>query len=157
MTKQITFEHNIEFMLSKSCEYAIRSVIYIAGQSSKTKRTNLREISNAINSPEAFTSKILQSLTAKSILHSTKGPSGGFEISTDRLNTLSLAEIIFAIDGIDVFSHCVIGLEKCSDNHPCPVHHKYLPIKNEIKHFFRHTLVKDVVNDLSLLNTFISP
>ena len=49
-------------MFSKACEYAIRSCILIATNSLESKNSNLKDISKAIDSPEAFTAKILQKL-----------------------------------------------------------------------------------------------
>ena len=47
-------------MFSKACEYAIRSTIYIAERSNLDKRVSITDIAKAIDSPEAFTAKILQ-------------------------------------------------------------------------------------------------
>ncbi|MBK7888700.1 MAG: Rrf2 family transcriptional regulator [Bacteroidetes bacterium] len=144
-------------MFSKACEYAIRAVIFIADKSSQGERANLHEIANGINSPVAFTAKILQKLAKGEIIISTKGPRGGFEITNRKINKTSLAEIVITIDGRSVLTHCVLGLEKCTDSHPCPVHHKFLPIRNDLVAFLHQTLLKDVVTDLSMLNTFIKP
>ena len=50
-------------MFSKACEYGIRASIYIAQQSLLDRKVSLKEISEAIESPTAYTSKILQKLT----------------------------------------------------------------------------------------------
>ena len=142
-------------MFSKACEYAIRSVIFIANKSTEGERCTLHEISAGIDSPLAFTAKILQKLTKSGIVNSKKGPNGGFEVSIKKINKTTLAEIIQIIDGSDVLNHCVLGLEQCSDHHPCPVHHKFLPIRNEILQLVHHTYLKEIVSDLSILNTYI--
>ncbi|MBL7923905.1 MAG: Rrf2 family transcriptional regulator [Bacteroidia bacterium] len=144
-------------MFSKACEYAIRSVIFIADKSLQGQRSNLHEISEGINSPLAFTAKILQTLTKSGLIESMKGPNGGFEISTRKINKTKLIDIVTTMDGPEVLNRCVLGLEKCSDKHPCPVHHKFLPIRNELLSFFHQTPLREVVSDLSLLNTFIRP
>ncbi len=144
-------------MFSKACEYGIRAMIFIADKSLEGQRCNLKEIAKGINSPEAFTAKILQSLSKNGLIDSMKGPKGGFEISSKKIRKTSLAEIIVAIDGPEILNQCVLGLETCSDEHPCPVHHKYLPIKTELLTFFHHTPLKDAVVNLNLLNTFIRP
>jgi Rrf2 family iron-sulfur cluster assembly transcriptional regulator len=142
-------------MFSKACEYAIRSVIFIADKSVNGERCTLQEISSGIDSPLAFTAKILQKLTKKDIISSKKGPNGGFDVSLKKINNTTLAEIIQIIDGPDVLNHCVLGLEKCSDERPCPVHHKFLPIRNEILQLVHHTYLKEIVSDLSILNAYI--
>ena len=44
-------------MFSKACEYAIKSVIYIAQEALAGRKTNVRQISEATDAPEAFRSK----------------------------------------------------------------------------------------------------
>ena len=45
-------------MFSKACEYAIKSVIYIAQEALAGKKTNVKQIAEATNAPEAFVAKI---------------------------------------------------------------------------------------------------
>ncbi|MET0760542.1 MAG: transcriptional regulator, partial [Flavobacterium sp.] len=47
-------------MFSKTCEYGIRASIFIASQSYQNNRIGLKDIAKKIDSPEAFTAKILQ-------------------------------------------------------------------------------------------------
>lgn len=49
-------------MFSKACEYGIRASILIASESVNGNRLGLITIAKKIDSPEAFTSKILQKL-----------------------------------------------------------------------------------------------
>ncbi|MEQ9438677.1 MAG: Rrf2 family transcriptional regulator [Cyclobacteriaceae bacterium] len=67
-------------MFSKACEYGIRSTIYVARQSLEDKRASQKDISREIDSPVAFTAKILQQLVRNNILSSVMGPTGGFHI-----------------------------------------------------------------------------
>ena len=65
-------------MFSKTCEYAIRAVLFIAQKSEDGKRVNIKSIAKNINSPESFIAKILQQLTKRGIVQSVKGPNGVF-------------------------------------------------------------------------------
>ena len=49
-------------MFSKACEYGIKSVIYITEQSLEGRRVSIKQVTEAIDSPKAYTSKILQQL-----------------------------------------------------------------------------------------------
>ena len=55
-------------MFSKACEYGIKASTYIALQSLQDKRVSLKEIAEEINSPVAFTAKILHQLAKNNIL-----------------------------------------------------------------------------------------
>ena len=119
-------------MLSKTCEYAIRAMIYIAQKSKNEEKIGIKAIAKGINSPEHFLAKILQELSRKKLLQSTKGPNGGFYLDSDHLK-YSLADIVKAIDGDKLFTGCGLGLENCSEKKPCPLHDKFKTIREKIK------------------------
>ncbi|MBX7261402.1 MAG: Rrf2 family transcriptional regulator, partial [Chitinophagales bacterium] len=91
-------------MFSKACEYGIRATVYIADQSKQSNRAILKDIAKEIDSPEAFTAKILQQLVKSGIVHSVKGINGGFEISKDKISNLKLADVVLAIDGEGIYT-----------------------------------------------------
>ncbi|GAB1395874.1 MAG TPA: Rrf2 family transcriptional regulator [Saprospiraceae bacterium] len=142
-------------MLSKACEYAIRASIIIASESQQKNRPGLTEIAEKINSPVAFTAKILQKLVKNKILMSIKGPGGGFEADKNALGTIRLIDIVLAIDGISPFSSCSLGLNECSEHNPCPVHHKYKPIKEKLIEMFDKTTLEELVNAYKAGKTFL--
>mgnify|MGYP003601558676 FL=1 len=120
-------------MFSKACEYAIKSVIFIAQEALAGRKTNVKQISEATNAPESFVAKILQPLSKKGILLSNKGKQGGFSIDLDKLGQIKLIEIVLITDGPDILTRCAFGLEKCSSEKPCPFHFKYKPIREGLK------------------------
>jgi len=117
-------------MLSNSSKYAINAVLYLAVHTDKTKKISAREIAEAINIPSPFLSKLLQILSKKNVISSSKGPGGGFYMTGKNLN-LNLIEIVKHIDGVDNFEDCVLGLKKCSSEKPCPVHYSIQPLKKQ--------------------------
>lgn len=131
-------------MFSKACEYGIKASIYVAGQSMQNKRASLKAIAEEINSPVAFTAKILQQLAKSNILVSTKGPSGGFEISKDRIKDVKLSSIVSAIDGDSIFNGCGLGMETCSEVKPCPVHFKFKEIRENLKKMMEATTLYEL-------------
>jgi len=64
-------------MFSKSCEYAIKAVIHLCMETHAGGRLSINDIAVAIDSPEPFTAKILQTLSKHKIISSAKGPGGG--------------------------------------------------------------------------------
>ncbi|MDX1365867.1 MAG: Rrf2 family transcriptional regulator, partial [Arenibacter latericius] len=61
-------------MFSKACEYGIKATLFIAQKSLNQQRVSLKEIASEIDSPIAFTAKILQSLARSGMVDSHKGP-----------------------------------------------------------------------------------
>ncbi|CVK17055.1 transcriptional regulator, BadM/Rrf2 family [Apibacter mensalis] len=142
-------------MFSKSCEYAIRATIFIGSQSFKGNKPGLKDISGEINSPEAFTAKILQLLVKHRIINSHKGPTGGFSIHTDTFSKIKLYDIVLAIDGDSIFKGCALGLPECSENHPCPAHYKFRAIRNQFQDTLRSISIEDMIKDVISGLTFL--
>jgi Rrf2 family protein len=135
-------------IFSKACEYGIRATIYIAMQSIDDRRASLKAISSEINSPEAFTAKILQMLVKSKIIDSVKGSMGGFVVNKRRMNRIMLEDIVTAIDGGFNEQICVLGLKACSQKHPCPVHHKYKHIKSDLRSMLQNTSLYEMSSGL---------
>lgn len=131
-------------MFSKACEYGIRSAIYIAEQSLESKKLSLRTVAEAIDSPEAYTSKILQLLSRSQIIISEKGPTGGYSMDRTKLEKVTLSDIVFAIDGDNVYEGCGLGLKRCNEKKPCPVHFQFKKIRNELKEMLETTTLLDL-------------
>lgn len=131
-------------MFSKSCEYGLRSVLYIAQQSALGNKVGVKEISEAIHSPEAFTGKILQKLVKSEIVTSIKGRWGGFLIDEKTAKNTSISKIVEAIDGNEIYTGCGLGLTKCDAENPCPLHDKFLAIRNDLKQMLEQNTVFDL-------------
>jgi Rrf2 family iron-sulfur cluster assembly transcriptional regulator len=142
-------------MFSKACEYGIRASIYIAQQSLLDRKVSLKEISEAIESPTAYTSKILQKLTRNIIINADKGPTGGFSMDSVKLEKVNLSSIVFAIDGENIYNSCGLGLKKCNEKKPCPVHYQFKVIREELKKMSDTTTIKSLAIDFENGLTFL--
>lgn len=134
-------------MISKACQYAIKSIIYL-GKCPPGIKIPLQEISDSIDSPPAFTSKILQQLVAGGYLISTKGNKGGFEFPEGLRDDLALGDIIRVIDGLELQEGCLLGFQECSRANPCPIHDYY----TEIKRILKQSIFSLTIDDLLKYN-----
>lgn len=130
-------------MFSKACEYGIKAMIFIAQCSEQNRRVALKEIAGEINSPVAFTAKIMQILSREGLLNSSKGAAGGFELSAPAAK-ITLAQIVSAIDGDQVFTGCGLGLDTCNPSKPCPVHDKFAAVRNQLSQMLRSTTLSEL-------------
>lgn len=131
-------------MFSKSCQYGIKATAFIAVEAGKSNRVSLKAIAKAIDSPVAFTAKILQLLARTGIITSIQGATGGFEVDQSKMDNISLSNIVAAIDGDNIYNGCGLGLKACNANKPCPVHDKFVIIREELKDMLESTTVKDL-------------
>lgn len=142
-------------MFSKTCEYGIRSAIFVALQSIDNQRTGLKDIAKEIDSPEAFTAKIMQILTKNKLIYSVKGVGGGFEIPKNRIAQIKLSEIVNALEGDRVFRGCGLGLSDCSEEHPCPMHDKFKSVRNDLAYMLENTNLEELALGLKTGDTFL--
>lgn len=141
-------------MFSKTCEYAIRALIFIAQKSKDGSRVGIKDISSGIDSPEYFIAKILQDLSRKGFVQSAKGPNGGFYMEGKDLEQ-SVADIVREIDGNKLFSGCGLGLKECSENHPCPIHNDFKHVRNKINDLLENSKIAMFVENLEMKLTFL--
>lgn len=142
-------------MFSKACEYGIRASIFIAEQSLTEHKVGLKEVAEAIASPEAYTSKILQQLTRDGIIHSEKGPNGGYYIHKDEVDNVKLSAIVSAIDGDSIYVGCGLGLNQCDACKPCSIHHKFAKIREDLKNMLETTSLLALSQDLNKGLTYL--
>lgn len=140
-------------MFSKTCQYAIRAVIFISKMSSEGERVGIKEIAKGIDSPEHFIAKILQDLSKKGLITSYKGPNGGFFIEED--STCTIADIVLAIDGNKIFSGCALGLDYCSEAKPCPIHNEFKVVRDELSRILHNAKVRIFNENLLKSLTYI--
>lgn len=136
-------------VFSKTCEYAIRSVFFIAHRTASGNRVGIKEIASGIDSPEHFLAKILQDLSRKGIVQSVKGPNGGFYMDDVALKR-PLSDVVEAVDGNSIFTGCGLGLAYCSEINPCPLHHEFKAIRNQLKDLLEQTRIVDFSENLNL-------
>lgn len=141
-------------MFSKSTEYALRATIYIAQNSDEERKVSIGQISKAINSPASFTAKILQNLTRAKVVSANRGPNGGFYLS-DKAKKLPVRSVLKAMNEDGVLKKCVLGLKKCSEEKPCPMHSQYKLIKENLVKLFESKTIGMLAEEIEKGDTYI--
>jgi Rrf2 family protein len=142
-------------MLSNASKYAIRATLYLAENSSESNKFGAKIIASDLEIPLSFMAKILQNLAKSQVISSTKGPGGGFYTSEKDLKNNVLA-ILNTIENEDVFEGCFLGLPRCSDENPCPVHHIVGPFKEAIYDKFSNQNIGDFAKEIKENGSFLS-
>ncbi|MFW6162538.1 MAG: RrF2 family transcriptional regulator [Planctomycetota bacterium] len=84
--------------LARSCHYAIRGLVFLAKRERPEAPVQLRDIAREIDAPEAFLSKIFQSLRAGGIVRSHRGTKRGYGLARPA-SAISLYDVIVAVEG----------------------------------------------------------
>ncbi len=115
---------------------------YLAGFD-KGQRVLARDVSAHEKIPGPFLGKIFQTLVRTGLLTSNKGPGGGFALARDP-HQIALFDIYRAIDGTTYLDACAVGLARCSDEVPCPLHDRWKPIRERIRQYLEATSLADM-------------
>lgn len=143
-------------MFSKTTEYALRATIYIAQKGTEERKIGITEISKAIDSPQSFTAKILQELKKDNrIIQSVSGPNGGF-FMTEKARKMPIRTVLEAMGEYKILDKCILGLDKCSETKPCPMHSKYKVIKKQLIELFETKTIQQLADDIKGGDMFIN-
>ena len=144
-------------LLSKSCEYGLRAMLYLGslgddaegGEAGGTsvdpaqEYISIQTISDNLGIGFSFLTKVFQQLNEAGLLTSKRGPGGGVAL-TRSPDAISLYEIVVAIDGDDLFHECVLGLPGCGEAEPCPLHAHWTEERDRMKSTFQATTLSEV-------------
>ena len=110
-------------MFNQTIEYAFRAMAHLAIQPDNSP-VRAKDLSEELNIPLPYLSKILRKLVLAGILRSQKGHGGGFSFAKP-LDQIRFADILKALDYEIPTNLCVFGFGECDLHTPCPLHHTW--------------------------------
>ena len=118
--------------LSKKADYALMAMKHLAIKSdSGPSSTSAREIAEQYDIPIELMAKVLQRLARSGLLASHQGTRGGYTLSKPPAS-ISVADIIQAIDGPLTVTACSTDDEQCEQFNRCNVRDPLWRIKDRI-------------------------
>lgn len=136
-------------MYSTTCAYAIRAMSRLA-LIRPDGYARVQEICQGEGDqlPAHFLAKIFRDLARDGLLRSAKGRGGGFALAR-RPHEIRLSDIVDAVDGLQNYNQCVVGLAKCDSNQPCPQHEAFKPVRRQIMQYLESTTLDQMSDALS--------
>ena len=131
--------------LTKKADYGLIALRHLASRPDRTAST--KEIADAYHLPLTLLAKVLQQLTRAGILMSVAGTNGGYRLSRDpqRISTL---EVVRAIDGPVILTHCFTEHGHCDQSESCTVRE---PLRRV------HEAILEVLNKFTITDLAESP
>ncbi len=117
--------------------------MYTAAHAAERPYVQTRDMADALGVSFFFLTKVLQDLNHLGILTSCRGPAGGVALAR-RPESISLLDIVNQIEGEDIFSSCLLGLEGCGERKPCPLHGAWVEERRRLRKIFAGTRLSDV-------------
>jgi len=104
-------------MLSKTAEYALRAVVWLAREPGRAESADhLAEVTKV---PRRYLHKVLQDLVHAGIVRSQSGPGGGYALDR-RPEEVSILDVVNAVAPLERIRECPLGLS--SHTSLCPLH-----------------------------------
>lgn len=129
-------------MFSNSCIYALRAVLYLAEQASAQNRIGAKSMATALEIPEPYLAKVLQTLARLGVVTSVKGPGGGFYLNEEQLET-PILRVVEVTDGLGELMRCVMGFSSCSADNPCFLHNSFSTARHNVMHQLQHHSIRE--------------
>jgi len=134
-------------VLSSASTYAIRAALYVAVAGlDEGEFLSTRRISDDLDVPFPFLTKVLQGLTHGGIFVSQRGPAGGVALGRP-IADITLLDIVRSAGGDGVFRSCVLGLPACSDAAPCALHGPWREQRGRLEALFAKTTLAALAAD----------
>jgi Rrf2 family protein len=106
--------------ITRASDYAVRVMIYLAGLPPGS-RVRHPELSSATDVSGHFLSKVLQQLVRSRLIQSQRGSGGGFALAVPAA-TVSLLDVVEAIEGPVRLNQCIDEGPSCARKAWCPAH-----------------------------------
>ncbi len=127
--------------LSKTSKYAFRILSRMAKDDKALY--SAQQLHREIDVPERYLRRLLTDLSKSGFIKSVQGRLGGFMFARD-ISTITLLQIVEAIDGLGVINECILGYETCAFNYKCPMHNIWEETKNKIIKTLSETTLSDI-------------
>ncbi|GAB4386478.1 MAG: Rrf2 family transcriptional regulator [Phycisphaerales bacterium] len=105
-------------MLSQTCEYALRAMVWLAYSTDGLMPTSL--LAERTGVPFNYLAKVLQSLAQADLIVGRRGVGGGYRLARPA-EEISMLDVINAINPVDRITECPLGLQGHGSN-LCPLH-----------------------------------
>jgi Rrf2 family protein len=129
--------------LSQTTGYAVRAL----GCLSDVKEGHLmaRQIAECTGVPLPYLSKILNALVHAGLVKAKRGYQGGFSLA-EPAEALTLGRIATVVEGPGWLQSCLLGLDVCQAETPCPAHALAITLRDQVRTELEQLTVADMAD-----------
>ncbi|MBX3323113.1 MAG: Rrf2 family transcriptional regulator [Phycisphaeraceae bacterium] len=132
-------------LLSDATEYGLRAIVWLSNQPREPHK--VQTIAEATDAASGYLIKVLQTLAKAGIVSAHRGTTGGYAMARDP-ETLTVLEVISAIDPIERIRACPLGLPAHASS-LCPLHRRIDDSLASIERDFARTTIAELAIDRS--------
>ena len=142
--------------LSKKADYALLAMKHLARKPDAAASTSAREIAEQYDIPIELMAKVLQRLARSGLLTSHQGTRGGYTLSRETAS-ISVADIIQAIDGPLTVTACSSDDEQCEQFMKCNIRDPLWKIKDRILSALAECSLTEISTDVPIPEPAVIP
>ena len=116
-------------ILSKLADYGVIVASYLAAH--PERQINAHALAAETRLPRATVAKVLRSLAHAGVVGALRGATGGYRL-TRAAQSISVAEVIAAIDGDIGLTQCSVHVDECSRTTYCPTRPHWAAINRAV-------------------------
>ena len=128
--------------LNNTSQYAIRILNYIANNDEKTL-LSAKEISEVLNIPYKFLTKIMTDLVKFEFIISIRGREGGYKLAKEA-SSITLMDILNEFNEFTHQKECVLGIGLCDGKNKCSMHDQWIKPKILMQKMFEETTLDNL-------------
>ena len=129
--------------VSRKIDYALRAVIHLANEESRTRACSVAEIAARERAPRHFLEKIIQELIHSGLVRSRRGPRGGYVLARPA-EEVTFRHVIEAVEGPISLNVCVGEHAECFLMGACGMNRIWAEGQRRVMELFQSTTIASV-------------
>src|SRR5258708_18670784 len=132
--------------LTKKADYGLISLRHLACAATGGRSASAKDIADAYRIQLPVLSNVVQTLVRTGLLVSEQGTHGGYRLSRPATE-ITAFEVIRAIDGPIILTHCFTDHAECSQSDLCPVREPLRKVHEGILRLLSSIAISDMLQD----------
>ncbi|QOY55484.1 Rrf2 family transcriptional regulator [Candidatus Sulfurimonas marisnigri] len=128
--------------LNNTSQYAIRILSYIAN-TNDNKLCNAKELSEILDIPYKFLTKIMTHLVKAEFVISIQGREGGYKLAKPA-SGITVMDVLNEFNEPINHQQCLLGIGTCDGKNKCSLHDQWAEPKSLIKKMFEETTLENI-------------
>lgn len=117
-------------ILSKLADYGVIIATHLAAK--PERQLTAAALAEEVRLPRATVAKVLKSLAHAGLVMATRGATGGYRLARGA-NSISVAEVVAAIDGDIGLTQCSVHVADCTRTDYCPTRPHWTAINRAVE------------------------
>ena len=127
-------------MLTKTAEYALRAMVWLASE--RGRREAADPLAKRTQIPRRYLHKVLQSLVQGGLVDSQPGQGGGYALRGQPKN-ITVLDVVNTVAPLERIRRCPLGLD--SHTRLCPLHKELDRVYAEVEKAFGRVTLEELV------------